>query len=407
MKKLGAVFVFIILGNSLWAYPVVIHQKALLKALEVCQRDDKATLTAIFVPFQEDLLRGVSDADLKPFNLLPPTLSPTHGHHPFKHVGFVHEQQCGGDMAQCFLQKAIETFQSDPSKSVYYLGVAAHFVEDAFIPHHSNPSILTIGGHDFDGYIVDGHKTYEDYQLKVFEDINIDETSINFFPKVVDDKNNIHCQASDAFGWVDFGAHSSYDYYKLVNNPKDQSHYQEVSEILLSKMIRTLAGFLSFAGNRLVDTTPDQLRPANTISQQTSSALTDLIYNAPDIKTARVQMKDNYVHGSLSVGSFSKIEFTDIFTMQDNTIALFVSLYLDGKHTVNWQVIRPNGAIQPMEQGSNMCSITGDPNNVAYVISTLDWNDACYPYNSTIVGNWQIKVYVDGKFVLKHDFSNN
>ena len=400
MKKLGAVFVFIIMGNSLWAYPVVIHQKALLKALEVCQRDDKATLTAIFVPFQEDLLRGVSDADLKPFNLLPPTLSPTHGHHPFKHVGFVHEQQCGGDMAQCFLQKAIETFQSDPSKSVYYLGVAAHFVEDAFIPHHSNPSILTIGDHDFDGYIVDGHKTYEDYQLKVFEDINIDETSINFFPKVVDDKNNIHCQSSDAFGWVDFGAHSSYDYYKLVNNPKDQSHYQEVSEILLSKMIRTLAGFLSFAGNRLVDTTPDRLRPADSINQKTSEALTDLIYNTPDIKTARVQMKKEYRLGSgLTINDFQSFEFIDKFNSHDQLIAIFVSLYLDGRHLVKLQIINPEGNIQHLKENDEEFYETGDPNNTLFFILLFA--------KPEISGNWQIKAYVDGKFVLKHDFSNN
>ena len=239
--KLSAVVVFLMLAAAAFAYPVKVHQAALPLALQVLRQDGKSEVAAAFEPYLAKMLQGLSDADFRPTQLRfkVATISTRHGHHAFKHVGFAKDPLSAAVVAEVFFDSAKDKWSTDRGEACYDLSVAIHLLQDSFVPYHSTVSSNLVG-----------HKAYEDYQREILDQAP-SAGGIYSFSTLTTSDGRLLMDASKAFGWVDYGAHQSFDFYSLVSSAKDKSHYRQVSILLFKEMVRTVAGFLAFAYSQM------------------------------------------------------------------------------------------------------------------------------------------------------------
>lgn len=107
------------------------------------------------------------------------------------------------------------------NKAMFYLGAAAHLVQDLCVPHHVH------------GDLFNGHKDFENWA----------EANRNFFAV---NSGGIYKLGETPGAWVAANALFSGQYYPLVAENSKQINYPLAAKILLSRAQRTTAGFLLF-----------------------------------------------------------------------------------------------------------------------------------------------------------------
>lgn len=113
------------------------------------------------------------------------------------------------------------------SKAMFFLGAAAHLVQDLCVPHHVR------------GDIFNGHQDFESWA----------EANRNYFSV---NSGGIYNLGETPGAWVAANALFSDQYYPLVAENSKQINYPLASKVLLSRAQRTTAGFfLFFLGNKL------------------------------------------------------------------------------------------------------------------------------------------------------------
>ncbi|MEL7567325.1 MAG: zinc dependent phospholipase C family protein [Dehalobacterium sp.] len=109
--------------------------------------------------------------------------------------------------------------QGNYKKSMFFLGAAAHFIQDICEPHHSNCCIGI------------GHHRYEDWVAEHKNDYTV--SSEGFYRGY---------QEPDR--WIREYAPKSYELLDLVTEKAGINHYQQATEYLLPLTQRVTAGFL-------------------------------------------------------------------------------------------------------------------------------------------------------------------
>lgn len=127
-------------------------------------------------------------------------------------------------LLECHLHfhRAHKEWEADHhSKAMFFLGAAAHLVQDLCVPHHAR------------GDLFNGHQDFESWA----------EANRNFFTA---DSDGIYHLGETPGAWVAANALFSDPYYPLVAENSAQKNYLLASRVLLPRAQRTTAGFFHF-----------------------------------------------------------------------------------------------------------------------------------------------------------------
>ncbi|OPY57552.1 MAG: Phospholipase C precursor [Pelotomaculum sp. PtaU1.Bin035] len=123
---------------------------------------------------------------------------------------------------QAFFEKAMFFWRrGNKKKSFFFLGAAAHLVQDLCVPHHAR------------GIAFCGHKEYERWVQEKCPDFSVYS-------------EGIYDSAPSPAGWVEANAKISRDYFPYVSNVSSDTSYRLATAILLPLAQRSTAGFFSF-----------------------------------------------------------------------------------------------------------------------------------------------------------------
>ncbi|MDF9406836.1 zinc dependent phospholipase C family protein [Pelotomaculum isophthalicicum JI] len=123
---------------------------------------------------------------------------------------------------RAFFEKALCHWQrKNKKKAFFFLGAAAHLVQDLCVPHHAR------------GIAFCGHKEYEKW---------VKENRLDF---LVYSGGTYH-NASSPDGWVEANAIIARYYFPYVSNINSETSYKLATSVLLPTAQRSTAGFFSF-----------------------------------------------------------------------------------------------------------------------------------------------------------------
>jgi len=124
---------------------------------------------------------------------------------------------------ELFFDKAVHYWlaKNNKKKSLFYLGAAAHLVQDLCVPHHAR------------GIAFNGHNEYEKW---------VQENSQSY---MVYSKGK-YINATSAGDWITHNAKISRIYFPYISGIYSISSYKMVTGILLPLSQRTTAGFFSY-----------------------------------------------------------------------------------------------------------------------------------------------------------------
>jgi len=123
---------------------------------------------------------------------------------------------------QAFFEKALFYWQrKNKKKAFFFLGAAAHLVQDLCVPHHARGTAFC------------GHKEYEKW---------VQENRLDF---IVYSGGTYH-NASSPAGWVEANAKIAGYYFPYVSYVNSETSYRLATGVLLPLAQRSTAGFFSF-----------------------------------------------------------------------------------------------------------------------------------------------------------------
>ncbi|MDD3653207.1 MAG: zinc dependent phospholipase C family protein [Desulfotomaculaceae bacterium] len=190
------------------------------QAVLILQRDGQTSQARILRKHLELINRGVLWAD-KGWKNLAHYLDPTCG------IGFGPWPDARLE-CQDYYHKAMFYWQKgNKRKSFFFLGAAAHLVQDLCVPHHAR------------GIAFCGHQDYEHWVHKNCYDFGVYT-------------EGIYNVASNPAGWVEKNAKISRCYFPYVTHVSSETSYQLATGILLPLAQRSTAGFFSFFLDNIV-----------------------------------------------------------------------------------------------------------------------------------------------------------
>ncbi len=158
-----------------------------------------------------------------------------HFHHPDTHKGLkrpfgIGNFESAADFAQELFDDAVDLYLQGKTSDAYYkFGEALHLVEDLTVPQHA---ALTIG---------DNHKAYEGYVEDHLSYVYlVNSGGIYTFATRAN-----HYSPSTPWGWVDYAAHKSIQYFELVKDGGDDE-FDTAARELVPWAVRLTAGFMKF-----------------------------------------------------------------------------------------------------------------------------------------------------------------
>ncbi len=123
---------------------------------------------------------------------------------------------------QFFFENALSYWRNGIiKKSLFYLGAAAHLVQDLCVPHHAR------------GVAFNGHQEYESW---------VQNNYSHFCVK----SNGVYNEASNPAEYIEANAKISRTYFPYVINDNSITSYKMATETLLPLAQRTTAGFFYF-----------------------------------------------------------------------------------------------------------------------------------------------------------------
>lgn len=178
----------------------VTHQYCNDQALAILQKNGFIQEVMLLGAYYKQLQNGVIWADLNWKNI-------HHFLHPSTRRGFWHFSNAACDYLQFFSMAIKYMRQCCIEDSIFYLGAAAHLVQDMCVPHHARCQLF------------DGHKKYEMWVEK-----NLQEFSF---------AQNGEVDGSNPVGILVKNAATALDFYTYVNAEAGIEQYKKATEVLL------------------------------------------------------------------------------------------------------------------------------------------------------------------------------
>jgi len=193
--------------------PALTHFMCNRQALEILANDCRQKQAAIAREFLFDLDKGVSWAD-RGFKNMSHFMNPGTNKGIYGWTDAVRE-------CSVFWNKALHSWQDrNYDKALFYLGAAAHLVQDVCVPHHAR------------GILFDGHLEYE---------VWAEENRNNY--KVTD--QGIYDLGGSPVDWIRANSLFAVKHYCLVGVSFKRLEYHKATQALLTRAQRVTAGFLS------------------------------------------------------------------------------------------------------------------------------------------------------------------
>ncbi|MDT3698091.1 MAG: zinc dependent phospholipase C family protein [Thermincola sp.] len=193
--------------------PALTHFMCNRQALKILGNDGHQKAAKIAGEYSEDLDKGVSWADCGFKNM-------SHFMNPGRNKGIYGWTDA---VRECslFWNKALQNWQDkNYEKAFFYLGAAAHLVQDVCVPHHAR------------GILFDGHLEYEEWAA---------ENRNNY--KVTD--QGIYDLGEAPGDWIRANSLFAQKHYYLVGASSIRQDYHKATQALLTRAQRVTAGFLS------------------------------------------------------------------------------------------------------------------------------------------------------------------
>ncbi|MGQ9824088.1 MAG: zinc dependent phospholipase C family protein [Desulfotomaculales bacterium] len=153
--------------------------------------------------------------------------STTHHYDPFTGRGFWFLTS-GAEKCRTYFQKAFTCWRRGKhARAMFFLGAAAHLVQDACVPHHACCQMF------------DGHLEYEKWAKENKHNFRVDS-------------GGLYNRADTPEGWVAANARTAREYYRCVKSPGSDEDYHEATAVLLVLAQRSTAGFFYYGLKRLL-----------------------------------------------------------------------------------------------------------------------------------------------------------
>jgi len=198
--------------QGLFDRPAITHEFCNQQALTILRRDGLIHCAAFFQRYLRELNAGVYWADEGWKNV---------GHYlePKSEKGLWRFPSAITDF-RCYFSQALNQARSGNSaKAAFFLGAAAHLVQDLCVPHHARAKLLS------------GHKRYEGWARENYANFAVDS-------------GGIYQEKQPAHLLLLKNAAVAGDFLSWVSAEADESLYSQATTILLPLAQRTTAGLL-------------------------------------------------------------------------------------------------------------------------------------------------------------------
>jgi len=189
------------------------HKYLTEKAVEILRSDGLTEAAALFGGWLDTIVRGNYWADTLWMNA-------THHYNPVTKRGLWIWTSAADQIKNWWNQAVTQWNRGNEAKALFMLGACLHIVQDCCQPFHSN------------GIAMGGHQRYEKWADAHKEDYAVDE-------------GGLYSVSMKAEGWAEANAELSYDYLGDVRS-KEESVVDSATRTLLSRAMRTTAGFMDF-----------------------------------------------------------------------------------------------------------------------------------------------------------------
>lgn len=193
--------------------PALTHFMCNRQAVKILGNDGHQEQAGIAGEFLSDLDKGVSWADQGFKNM-------SHFMNPGKNKGIYGWTDA---VRECslFWNKALHNWQNkNYENTFFYLGAAAHLVQDICVPHHAM------------GILFDGHQEYEAW---------VEENRHNY--RVAD--LGVYGLGDSPGDWIRANSSFAVKHYNLVGASSGRQDYHKATQALLTRAQRVTAGFLN------------------------------------------------------------------------------------------------------------------------------------------------------------------
>jgi phospholipase C len=178
----------------------VTHQYCNDQALGILQKNGFIKEAMLLAAYYQQLQNGVIWADLNWKNI-------HHFLHPTTRRGFWHFSNAACDYQQFFSMAIKHIRQGCIESSIFYLGAAAHLVQDMCVPHHAKCQLF------------DGHKKYELWVEKNLPNFSFTQ--------------NVEIAGTNPSGILVKNAATALELYPYVNAEAEIEQYKQATAILL------------------------------------------------------------------------------------------------------------------------------------------------------------------------------
>lgn len=194
--------------------PALTHFMCNRQALKILDNDSRKKQAEIAGEFSIELDKGVSWADRGFKNM-------SHFTNPGTNKGLYGWTDA---VRECslFWNKALHNWQeSNYDKAFFYLGAAAHLVQDVCVPHHAR------------GILFDGHQEFEAWT---------EENRNNYRVS----KQGLYDLGESPGDWIRANSLFAAKQYHLVGASSVRQDYHQAAQLLLTRAQRATAGFLNW-----------------------------------------------------------------------------------------------------------------------------------------------------------------
>lgn len=222
MDRIEAIYNRVLSGVFLLANPIKksvkrteckVHISLNFHALSTLFTDKHIKEYNLFNTYMDSINKGAvwADQDFRSSN---------HFYNPFKKRGLF-GRKSAMDLAIDYYSKSIELFPKNIKKSMFYLGAAAHIIQDMNVPQHANIRLL------------DDHRQYESFVKKNYKhSINFDKDLTPYFLDSISD-------------YVRFNSRMALKIYnKFQNIKEDEERFMRVTKCIIPLSIRTTTGLM-------------------------------------------------------------------------------------------------------------------------------------------------------------------
>jgi phospholipase C len=200
--------------QKLFSEKGVTHLFCNRQAIKILKNDGRIKHSLFFNNHIDNLNRGVIWAD-KGWKYFAHYLDPkeNNGYGPYPNA----KLEC-----KYYFDKAMYFWANNKKKkSMFFLGAAAHLVQDLCVPHHS-VGVAFCGHKEYEKWVKDNYTSYEALSGGIY----------NYY--------------ENSGEWVEHNANISRVYYPYVSFIRSSRSYDMATKVLLPLAQRTTAGFLAY-----------------------------------------------------------------------------------------------------------------------------------------------------------------